>query len=130
MNGILFNHESPRRGETFVTRKITRAVARIAAGEQQELFMGNLDAIRDWGYAPEYVEAMWRMLQHDTPQDYVVATNTAYTVRDFLRFSFQRVGLDWEKYVRSTSATCVRPRSTLSSAIMAVPSESWAGSPG
>ena len=100
VNGILFNHESPRRGETFVTRKITRAVARIAAGEQSELFMGNLDSVRDWGYAPEYVEAMWRMLQHDTPQDYVVATNTAYTVRDFLQFSFSRVGLDWEKYVR------------------------------
>ena len=98
--GILFNHESPRRGETFVTRKITRAVARIAAGEQAELYMGNLDAVRDWGYAPEYVEAMWRMLQHDTPQDYVVATNTAYTVKDFLQFSFSRVGLDWEKYVR------------------------------
>lgn len=100
VNGILFNHESPRRGETFVTRKITRAVARIAAGEQAELYMGNLDAVRDWGYAPEYVEAMWRMLQHDTPQDYVVATNTAYTVKDFLQFSFSRVGLDWEKYVR------------------------------
>ena len=100
MNGILFNHESPRRGETFVTRKITRAVARIADGQQSELYMGNLDAVRDWGYAPEYVEAMWRMLQHDTPQDYVVATNTAYTVRDFLEFSFSRVGLEWEKYVR------------------------------
>lgn len=100
VNGILFNHESPRRGETFVTRKITRAVARIAAGQQTELYMGNLDAVRDWGYAPEYVEAMWRMLQHDTPQDYVVATNTAYTVKDFLQFSFSRVGLEWEKYVR------------------------------
>jgi len=99
-NGILFNHESPRRGDTFVTRKITRAVARIAAGEQSELFMGNLDAVRDWGYAPEYVEAMWRMLQHDEPQDFVVATNTAYTVKDFLAFSFERVGLDWKKYVR------------------------------
>lgn len=99
-NGILFNHESPRRGDTFVTRKITRAVARIAAGHQTELFMGNLDAVRDWGYAPEYVEAMWRMLQVDEPDDFVVATNTAYTVRDFLDFSFSRVGLDWEKYVR------------------------------
>ena len=98
-NGILFNHESPRRGDTFVTRKITRAVARISAGTQRELFMGNLDAVRDWGYAPEYVEAMWRMLQHDTPDDFVVATNTAYSVRDFLRFSFERVGLDWEEYV-------------------------------
>jgi GDPmannose 4,6-dehydratase len=100
VNGILFNHESPRRGETFVTRKITRAVARIAARQQSELYMGNLDAVRDWGYAPEYVEAMWRMLQHDEPTDYVVATNTAYTVKDFLQFSFEHVGLDWEKYVK------------------------------
>ena len=99
-NGILFNHESPRRGDTFVTRKITRAVARIAAGVQSELFMGNLDAVRDWGYAPEYVEAMWRMLQHDEPTDFVVATNTAYTVKDFLELSFGHVGLDWEKYVK------------------------------
>jgi len=99
-NGILFNHESPRRGGTFVTRKITRAVARIAAGTQSELYMGNLDAVRDWGYAPEYVDAMWRMLQHDEPQDFVVATGTAYSVRDFLQFSFEHVGLDWEKYVR------------------------------
>ncbi len=100
VNGILFNHESPRRGETFVTRKITRAVARIAAGQQSELYMGNLDAIRDWGYAPEYVEAMWRMLQSDEPSDYVVATGTRYTVRDFLSTSFERAGLDWEKYVK------------------------------
>ena len=99
-NGILFNHESPRRGETFVTRKITRAVARIAAGQQQELWMGNLDAARDWGYAKEYVEAMWRMLQADAPRDYVVATGTSYTVRDFLQISFEHVGLDWEKYVK------------------------------
>lgn len=100
VNGILFNHESPRRGETFVTRKITRAVARIKAGVQDELFMGNLDAVRDWGYAPEYVEAMWMMLQHDQPDDYVVATGTDYTVRDFLQLSFEHVGLDWEKYVK------------------------------
>ncbi|MFT2816919.1 GDP-mannose 4,6-dehydratase [Leifsonia sp. A12D58] len=100
VNGILFNHESPRRGDTFVTRKITRAVARIAAGTQTELYMGNLDSVRDWGYAPEYVEAMWRMLQHDTPTDYVVATGTNYTVRDFLQLSFEHVNLDWEKYVR------------------------------
>lgn len=98
-NGILFNHESPRRGGTFVTRKITRAVARIAAGQQSELYMGNLDAVRDWGYAPEYVEAMWRMLQHDEPQDFVIATGTAYTVKQFLEFSFSRAGLDWQKYV-------------------------------
>jgi GDPmannose 4,6-dehydratase len=100
VNGILFNHESPRRGETFVTRKITRAVARIKAGEQKELYMGNLDAVRDWGYAPEYVDAMWRMLQVDEPHDFVVATNTSYTVKNFLQFSFEHVGLDWEKYVK------------------------------
>ncbi len=100
VNGILFNHESPRRGETFVTRKITRAVARIAAGLQQHLYLGNLDAVRDWGYAPEYVEAMWRMLQHSEPMDYVVATGQAATVREFAQVSFARAGLDWEKYVR------------------------------
>jgi GDPmannose 4,6-dehydratase len=100
VNGILFNHESPRRGETFVTRKITRAVARIAAGQQSELYMGNLDSVRDWGYAPEYVEAMWLMLQNDTPRDYVVATGTSYTVKDFLELSFAHVGLEWEKYVK------------------------------
>lgn len=100
VNGILFNHESPRRGETFVTRKITRAVARIKAGVQEHLYMGNLDAVRDWGYAPEYVDAMWRMLQADEPDDFVVATGTNYTVRDFLQFSFDRAGLDWEKHVR------------------------------
>jgi GDPmannose 4,6-dehydratase len=99
VNGILFNHESPRRGETFVTRKITRSVARIKAGLEDTLFMGNIDAARDWGYAPEYVEAMWRMLQHDEPSDYVVATGTSYTVRDFLRFAFEHAGLDWEKHV-------------------------------
>lgn len=100
VNGILFNHESPRRGGTFVTRKITRAVARIAAGQQDSLYLGNLDAIRDWGYAPEFVEGMWRMLQHDEPMDYVLATNTAYSVKDFLQFAFEHKGLDWEKYVR------------------------------
>jgi GDPmannose 4,6-dehydratase len=99
-NGILFNHESPRRGNTFVTKKITRAAARIAAGQQKEIYLGNLDAIRDWGYAPEYVEGMWRMLQHSEPLDYVLASNTSYTVRDFLQFSFERVGLDYEEYVR------------------------------
>lgn len=100
VNGILFNHESPRRGETFVTRKITRSVARIRAGFEDALFMGNIDAARDWGYAPEYVEAMWRMLQQDEPTDFVVATGTSYTVRDFLNFSFQHAGLDWEKHVK------------------------------
>lgn len=99
-NGILFNHESERRGETFVTRKIAIGAARIAAGKQDFLYMGNLDAVRDWGYAPEYVEGMWRMLQQDQPDDYVLATNTAYSVRDFLQFSFDAVGLDWEKYVK------------------------------
>ena len=99
-NGILFNHESPRRGGTFVTRKITRAVARIAAGQQTELYMGNLDSVRDWGYAPEFVEGMWRMLQHDQPEDFVLATNTGYTVKDFLQLSFGRANLDWEKYVK------------------------------
>lgn len=98
-NGILFNHESPRRGETFVTRKITLAAARIKAGLQDRLYMGNLDAVRDWGYAPEYVEAMWRMLQVDEPDDFVVATNTEYSVKDFLGFAFEHVGLEWEKYV-------------------------------
>ena len=93
VNGILFNHESPRRGETFVTRKITRAVARIAAGLQDKLYLGNLDAVRDWGYAPEYVEGMWRMLQSDTPTDYVLATGTAMTVREFAEAAFARVGL-------------------------------------
>lgn len=101
VNGILFNHESPRRGETFVTRKITRAVARIKAGLQDELWLGNLDARRDWGYAPEYVVAMWQMLQQDEPSDYVVATGTDLSVGDFVRHSFEHVGLDWEKYVRT-----------------------------
>ncbi|MFM7147774.1 MAG: GDP-mannose 4,6-dehydratase, partial [Actinomycetales bacterium] len=100
LNGILFNHESPRRGETFVTRKITKAVAAITKGLQQELWMGNLDSVRDWGYAKEYVEGMWRMLQADSPDDYVLATGTAHTVRDFLDFSFGHVGLNWEDYVR------------------------------
>jgi len=98
-NGILFNHESPRRGETFVTRKITRAVARIAVGLQDKLYMGNLDAVRDWGYAPEYVEGMWRMLQADTPDDYVLATGHRMTVREFVEESFTRVGLKWEDHV-------------------------------
>ncbi|MEO3773144.1 GDP-mannose 4,6-dehydratase [Micromonospora sp. B9E7] len=98
-NGILFNHESPRRGENFVTRKITRAVARIEAGIQDKLYLGNLDAIRDWGYAPEYVEAMWLALQQDKPNDYVVATGEGHTVREFVAAAFDHVGLDWQKYV-------------------------------
>ena len=98
-NGILFNHESPRRGETFVTRKITRAVARIKAGLQSKLYLGNLDAQRDWGYAKEYVEAMWLMLQQDKPEDYVIATGETHSVRDFLTEAFSYAGLDWQKYV-------------------------------
>jgi GDPmannose 4,6-dehydratase len=97
-SGILFNHESPRRGETFVTRKITRAVAKIKLGQQSHLYLGNLDAVRDWGYAPEYVEAMWMMLQKDSPDDYVIATGTAFSVRDFCRLAFEEVGLDWEEF--------------------------------
>ncbi|MET0860889.1 MAG: GDP-mannose 4,6-dehydratase, partial [Microbacterium sp.] len=107
-NGILFNHESPRRGETFVTRKITRAVARIAAGLQNTLVLGNLDAVRDWGFAPEYVEAMWLMVQHDAPSDYVIATGEAHTVREFVEAAFRQVGLDWTDYVR-TDARYERP---------------------
>jgi len=98
-NGILFNHESPRRGETFVTRKITRAVAQIQAGLQDKLYLGNLEAKRDWGYAKEYVEAMWLMLQQETPDDYVIATGETHSVREFLHEAFSQVGLDWEKYV-------------------------------
>ncbi|GIJ27856.1 GDP-mannose 4,6-dehydratase [Micromonospora qiuiae] len=98
-NGILFNHESPRRSENFVTRKITRAVARIEAGIQDKLYLGNLDAVRDWGYAPEYVEAMWLSLQQDRPDDYVVATGEGHTVREFVEAAFAHVGLDWREYV-------------------------------
>lgn len=99
VNGILFNHESPRRGETFVTRKITRAVARIANGIQQKLYMGNMDAVRDWGYAPEFVEGMWRMLQVDTPEDFVLATGVAATVDQFARVAFEEVGLDYTEHI-------------------------------
>ena len=98
-NGILFNHESPRRGETFVTRKITRAIAHIKAGLQDKLYLGNLDAKRDWGYAKEYVEAMWLMLQQPEPDDYVIATNETHSLREFLDVSFEHAGLDWKKYV-------------------------------
>lgn len=98
-NGILFNHESPRRGETFVTRKITRAVAEISAGSKQKLFLGNLDAVRDWGYAKEYVESMWLMLQNDKSSDYVVATGVGATVRDFASAAFARAGLNWQEHV-------------------------------
>lgn len=98
-NGILFNHESPRRGEAFVTRKITLAAARIKLGLQKKLYLGNLDAKRDWGFAGDYVEAMWRMLQHDVPGDYVVATNAAISIRDFLTLTFEALDLDWQDFV-------------------------------
>ena len=99
-NGILFNHESPRRGETFVTRKITRAVARIKSGLQKELYLGNIDAKRDWGFAPDYVEGMWRMLQADQPDDYVLATNETHSVREFIEEAFTHVGMDWKEFVK------------------------------
>src|SRR5271154_6978896 len=99
-NGILFNHESPRRGETFVTRKITRALARIKAGLQKELYLGNLDAKRDWGYAPEFVEAMWLMLQHTIPDDFVIATGESHSVREFLDEGASYLGIDWEPLVK------------------------------
>jgi GDPmannose 4,6-dehydratase len=99
-NGILFNHESPRRGETFVTRKISRAVARIKKGLDKDLYLGNLEAQRDWGYAPEYVEGMWRMLQRDDPDDYVLATNETHTVREFVEEAFSHVDLDWKEFVK------------------------------
>ena len=108
-NGILFNHESPRRGETFVTRKISRAVAEISSGKKEKLYLGNLDAVRDWGYAKEYVESMWMMLQKDQPNDYVIATGIGATVRDFAEVAFARAGLSWkdhievdQKYIRPT----------------------------
>ena len=100
-NGILFNHESPRRGETFVTRKITMAAAKIKLGLQSKLYLGNLDAVRDWGYAPEYVESMWKMLQQERSDDYVVATGVGATVRDFCEAAFSSLGLDFEKYVET-----------------------------
>jgi GDPmannose 4,6-dehydratase len=99
-NGILFNHESPRRGETFVTRKITRAVARIKFGLDDFLYLGNLDARRDWGYAPEYVEGMWRIVQADSPDDYVLATNETHSVKEFVQLAFAHADLDWKQYVR------------------------------
>ena len=107
-NGILFNHESPRRGETFVTRKITRALAAITAGTQKKLYLGNLDASRDWGFAPDYVEAMWLMLQQNEPDDYVIGTGEGHTVRDFLDTAFSYADLDWQDYVE-TDPRYVRP---------------------
>ena len=102
VNGILFNHESPLRGETFVTRKITRAATRIALGIQSKLTLGNLDASRDWGFAGDYVEGMWKMLQHETPDDWVLATGETYTVREFAEIAFKKLDLDWNKYVESS----------------------------
>jgi GDPmannose 4,6-dehydratase len=107
-NGILFNHESPRRGETFVTRKITKAAARIKLGIQQDVFLGNLDAKRDWGFAGDYVEAMWMMLQAPTPDDYVIATGETHTVKEMLELAFDRLQLDWTKHVK-IDATYYRP---------------------
>jgi GDPmannose 4,6-dehydratase len=107
-NGILFNHESPRRGETFVTRKITRAAAAIKTGKQDKLFLGNLDAVRDWGFAKEYVESMWLMLQQDKPDDYVVATGVGATVKDFAEAAFSRAGLNWQDHVE-TDKKYIRP---------------------
>ncbi len=118
-NGLLFNHESPRRGETFVTRKVTRAVARILAGQQQKLYLGNLEAKRDWGYAPEYVEAMWLMLQQDTPNDYVIGTGQTRSVQEFVAAAFAYAGLDWRAYVeidpryfRPTEVACLQADAT------------------
>ena len=102
-NGILFNHESPRRGETFVTRKITRAVGRIKTGLQKKLYMGNIESLRDWGYAGDYVEGMWRILQHEKPDEFVLATGEMHSVKEFLAEAFGYVGLDWEKYTRHDS---------------------------
>jgi len=114
-NGVLFNHESPRRGETFVTSKITRAIARILAGQQKKLFLGNLEAKRDWGYAPEFMEAVWLMLRQDNPDDYVIGTGEAHSVREFVKEAFAYVGLDWQEYVevdpryfRPTETDCLR----------------------
>ena len=110
-NGILFNHESPRRGETFVTRKITRSIANITAGKQKYLYLGNLEAKRDWGYAPEYVEAMWLMLQQDQPDDYVIGTGETHLVSEFLTEAFGYAGLDWQEYVK-TDPRYLRPLET------------------
>ncbi len=99
-NGILFNHESPRRGETFVTRKITRSIANIFAGKEKHLYLGNMDAIRDWGYAPEYVECMWKMLQNEQPEDFVVGTGESHSVKEFVEMAFAYTGLDPDKYIK------------------------------
>ncbi len=110
-NGILFNHESPRRGETFVTRKVTRAVARIKTGLEDKLYLGNLESKRDWGYAKEYVEAMWLMLQQDEPEDYVIATGETHSIRELLEEAFSYAGLDWRKHWKSTNDIIVLRKS-------------------
>ncbi len=125
-NGILFNHESPRRGETFVTRKITRAIAAIKAGKQKFLYLGNLDAKRDWGYAPEYVEAMYLIMQQDKPNDYVIGTGESHSVREFLTESFGYAGMKWEDYVR-IDPRYFRP--TEVDYLLCAPNRNWAGSP-
>lgn len=126
VSGILFNHESPRRGETFVTRKITRAIGRIIAGKQTELHMGNLEAKRDWGFAGDYVRAMWMMLQREEPKDYVIASGESHTVKSFLNLAFNHVGLDWQRYyrfdpryLRPTEVDCLCGDATLAKAELA-----------
>ena len=130
-SGILFNHESPRRGPEFVTRKISQAVARIHLGLQDSVALGNLDARRDWGFAGDYVEAMWRMLQQDEADDYVIATGETHSIRDFLDVAFAHVGIDdWTQARHArTRASCARPRSRCSSATRARPATSSAGRP-
>ncbi len=120
-NGILFNHESPRRGETFVTRKITRAATRIKVGLQKKLYLGNLDAKRDWGYAKDYVDAMWRMLQQDEPEDFVIATGETRTIREFLDMVFGQLELDWNEYVEVDPVTSALPKWTCCSGMRRKP---------
>ena len=127
-NGLLFNHESPLRGETFVTRKITRAVGRISLGLQKKLYLGNMDARRDWGFAGDYVEAMWRMLQQDTPEDFVVATGEALSVKEFVEAAFSHAASIGPISWKSMSAIFVRPKWTFSSGMLRRPTANWAGS--
>ena len=126
-SGILFNHESPLRGKEFVSRKISDGAARIKLGLQEKLVLGNLDAMRDWGFAGDYVEAAWRMLQQEKPDDYVVATGEKHSVRNIVEVAFEHVGLEWRSTSRATLRCTVRPRSTLFGATRAKPGEFWAG---
>lgn len=128
-NAICYNHESPRRGESFVTRKITRAAAAISLGLQDKLKMGSLDGRRDWGYAPEYVEAMWRMLQHDKPDDYVLATGKSHRVQEFLAAAFDAVGLNWKDHYEADPRFMHPPKFPASSVTPATQNESWVGKP-